>query len=354
MYTWLYQLSNRSHEQGLSMERPLIPLEIVVEITGKCKLVCPYCTGARTPHVPWNDIKRTLDEAAEMGIRTVRVTGGEPTLHPDFRKVLTYAKSKNFTVLLNTAAEDLSPSLLKTVAVNVDAALISLQGYDEGTNAAYTRSRSSFVEKIKNIFLLKAYLPTLWLATVITPSVSRDFEKFLPLVRKINPAEWSLFRAISETDEAKQMDLAFYRDLTLKIMKARRDNINVSIGNAVPMCLTGNLQTGKQAFIGGDFDDGHVRLVRGAKGFFKPSYFLDTNLGDTIKSAWTNPVLRELDRTDFLPEECQRCPLLSTCRGGCRAMALRAYGTALAPDPLFDPINAKKALATLSPELQPH
>lgn len=327
------------------MKRPSIPLEIVIEITGKCRLVCPHCTGPRTPHVPWEDIKKTLDEAAGLGIRVVRITGGEPLLHPDIRTILTYAKAKKLFVILNTAAENINPPLLKTLAMNVDAALISLQGYDERSNTAYTHSRSPFLDKIQNIFLLKAYLPHLWLATVITPTFGGSFQKFLPLVKKIAPANWSLFRAISETDKIKQMDLAFYRALTLNIMKARRDHINVSIGNAIPMCITGNLQTGKQAFIGGDFDDGHVRMVRSTEGFFKPSYFLETNLGDTIQASWDHPFLHELNRTDYLPGLCQQCPVLDTCHGGCRAMALRAHGTALAPDPLFDPAIAQKALS---------
>ncbi len=327
------------------MKRPAIPLEIVIEITGKCRLVCPHCTGPRTPHVPWSDIKKTLDEAKDLGIQTVRITGGEPLLHPDIHAVLTYAKTKKFSVLLNTAAENMTPSLLKTVTTNVDAALISLQGYNAETNTTYTRSRSPFLDKIRNIFVLKAYLPTLWIATVITPTFGRSFSKFLPLIRKIAPANWALFRAISEKEEVKEMDLAFYRTLTLNIMKARRENINVTIGNAIPMCITGNLQTGKQAFIGAAFDDGHVRLVRSTEGFFKPSYFLETNLGDTIKTAWAHPFLNELDRTDYLPDACQHCPVLDTCRGGCRAMALRANGTALSQDPLFDLTNAKKALS---------
>lgn len=327
------------------MKRPPIPLEIVIEITGQCRQVCPHCTGRRTPHVPLSDIQKTLDEAAILGVRTIRITGGEPLLHPDLRKILTYSKAKKFTVILNTAAEDMNPSLLKAVAMNVDAALISLQGYDEESNTAYTRSRTPFLEKIRNIFLLKAYLPALWLATVITPTFGRTFPKFLPLVKKIAPQNWALFRAISKKDEIKDMDMAFYRTLTLNIMKARRDNIHVTIGNAIPMCITGNLQTGRQAFDGGNFDDGHVRMVRSNEGFFKPSYFLDTNLGDTIQTAWAHPFLRELDQTDYLPELCRRCPLLNTCRGGCRAMALRGYGTALAPDPFFDPRSAAKALS---------
>lgn len=327
------------------MQRPLIPIEIVIEVTGRCRLVCPHCTGPRTPDVPWPDIKATLDEAASLGIKTVRITGGEPLLHPDIVKILTYAKSKKFAVILNTAAENMNASMLRLVTMNVDAALISLQGYDEETNKGYTRSKSPFLDKVRNVFLLKSYLPTLWLATVITPTFGETFPKYMPLVKKIAPDNWALFRAIEETEKIKEMDLAFYRRLTLNIMKARKIGINVNIGNAIPMCITGNLQTGKQAFIGGEFDDGHVRMVRSSEGFFKPSYFLGKNLGSTIETSWQHPFLKELDKTDYLPELCQRCPLLNVCRGGCRAMALRAYGTTFAKDPLFDPMMAEKALS---------
>lgn len=328
------------------MKRPSIPLEIIIEITGRCRLVCPYCTGPRTADVPLEDIKATLDEAASLGVKAIRITGGEPLLHPDIRTILTYAKTKNLAVLLNTAAENISPALMKTIITSVNVALVSLQGHDEKSNASYTRSRLSFLDKIKNTFLLKAYLPTLWLATVITPTMVRSFAKFVPLIKKINPAAWTLLRPISDLNEdLKQMDIRFYRALTLQIMKARQEGINVFIANPIPMCITGNLRMAKEAFFGANFDDGHLRIVRSAQGFFKPTYFIETNLGDTIQTAWEHPFLRELDRTDYLPSLCQRCPILDTCRGGCRSMALRAHGTALAPDPLFDPATAQKALS---------
>jgi radical SAM protein with 4Fe4S-binding SPASM domain len=330
------------------MERPPLPLEIIIEITGKCRLACPYCTGPRTADVPLKDIMATLDEAQKLGVKAIRITGGEPLLHPEIRTVLAYAKAKKFAVLLNTAAENISPSLMNTIIANVDVALVSLQGHDEKSNQSYTRSKFSFLDKIKNIFLLKAYLPTLWLATVITPTMARSFAQFVPLIKKINPAAWTLLRPISDMNEdMKQMDVSFYRALTLQIMKVRQENINAFIANPIPLCITGNLQIGKESFFGSNFDDGHVRIVRGAQGFFKPSYFLETNLGNTIQSAWEHPFLRELDRTDYLPDLCQRCPVLDTCRGGCRSMALRTHGTALAADPLFDPATAQKALSAL-------
>ncbi len=328
------------------MKRPSIPLEIIIEITGRCRQVCPYCTGPRTPDVPLNDVKATLDEAARLGVKAIRITGGEPLLHRDIRTILTYGKAKKFAIILNTTAENIGPALMKTIIATVDVAHVSLQGHDEVSNTSYTRSKLPFLDKLKNIFLLKAYLPTLWIATVITPSLARSFTQFVPLIKKINPAAWLLQRPINDLNEdLKQMDITFYRSLTLQIMKARRANLNVFISNPIPLCITGDLRIGKEAFLGAQLDEGHLRIVRSAKGFFKPNYFLETNLGDTIQTAWDHPFLNELNRTDYLPDLCQRCPVLDTCRGGSRSMALRTHGTALAPDPLFVGAIAQKALS---------
>jgi radical SAM protein with 4Fe4S-binding SPASM domain len=288
----------------------------------------------------------TLDEAARLGVRVIRITGGEPLLHPEVSAVLAYAKAKKLSVILNTSAEDIAPSLMKTIITNVDAVLVSLQGHNARSHASYTRSKISLLDKLKNIFCLKAYVPDLWLATVITPSMTRSFARFLPLIRKINPAAWILLRPIGDLKEdLKHMDIPFYRSLTLQIMKARQKKINVFIANPIPMCLAGDLRIGREAFFGAKFDDGHARIVRDTRGFFKPGYFLDTNLGTTIQTAWKHPFLNQLNRADYLHSLCQRCPLLDTCRGGCRSMALRAHQTVFAPDPLFSETIARKALS---------
>jgi radical SAM protein with 4Fe4S-binding SPASM domain len=327
------------------MQPPALPLEITIEITGKCQLSCLYCTHPKKADVPLKDIKATLDEAASLGIKVIRITGGEPLLHPDIQTVLTYAKHKKFAVILNTAAQDIPSDLMNTIIKNVDAALVSLQGYNEKSHTSYTRSKLSFSDKIKNIFFLKTYLPALWIATVITPAMPRSFAKFLPLIKKIDPAAWVLLRPISDLNkDIKKMNIPFYRALTLVIMKARQKNINVFIANPIPMCITGDLRVGQKAFFGAKLDNGHARIVRDTQGFFKPSYFLRTNLGNSIQSAWNHPFLQELDRMDYLHELCQRCPVLDTCRGGCRSIPLRARQTILAPDPLFDPAIAQKAL----------
>ncbi|MDE2027123.1 MAG: radical SAM protein [Candidatus Omnitrophica bacterium] len=331
------------------MKRPSLPSEIIIEITGRCRQVCTYCTGPRIPDVPFKDIKATLDEAAGLGVKAVRITGGEPTLHPDFRPILSYAKARKLAIILNTSADNISPAAMKTIIATVDVAHVSLQGYDEKANTAYTGSKVSFLDKMKNIFLLKAYLPVLWTATVITSDSERSLTPFIPLIKKINPAAWLLQRPISDSVEAlKEMNPLFFRKLALEIMKIRRDRINAFVSNPTPLCVAGDLQIGKKVFLGARLDEGHLRLVRSARGFFKPNYFLETNLGRSIREAWEHPFLKELSGTGYLPELCRRCPVLDTCRGGSRSMALRAHGTPLAADPLFDPAMARKALSKAS------
>lgn len=328
------------------MKRPNIPIEIILETTGRCRQICPYCTGPRIPDVPLDTIKKTIIEAASLGINTVRITGGEPLLHPEIKTILKFTKSKNLSVILNTSADSIAPDLMKTIISTVDVAHVSLQGHDSLSNKTYTGSKVSFLDKIKNIFLLKAYMPTLWLATVITPSTLKSFGSYTPLIKKINPSAWLLQRPISTLNEdLKQMGIPFYRKLIVQMMKAQQDHINVFISNPIPLCITGNLKIGQKVSLGAILDEGHSRIVRSAKGFFKPSYFIEKNLGDTIKEAWDHPFLHALDRTEYLPSLCQRCPVLERCRGGCRAMALNITGDPFAPDPLFDPKIAEKAIA---------
>ncbi len=330
------------------MNRPSLPIEIILEVTGRCRQVCPYCTGPRIPDVPLKDIIKTIDDVSQSGVKAIRITGGEPLLHPDIGQILTYVKSKKLDTIINTTAENISPALMKTIISTVDVAHISVQGYNEKTNAAYTHTKFPFLEKIRNIFTLKAHLPTVWIATVLTPSKVESFEDFLPLITKINPSAWLLQRPIDHpNEEIKQMDHEFYLKLSIKILKAQQQGIRVFISNPIPLCVTGNLNVGQKIFLGAKLDEGHLRIVYSAKGYYKPSYFIEENLGNSLKAAWEHPFVQRLNTTDYLPSLCQQCPVIETCLGGCRAMSLRAYGSAFKADPLFDPAIAQKAQSAL-------
>lgn len=72
----------------------------VVEITDRCNLTCPTCYAMSSPHYGRHrtvaEVARMLDiiVANEGEPDVVQISGGEPTLHPDFFAILDIAKTK--------------------------------------------------------------------------------------------------------------------------------------------------------------------------------------------------------------------------------------------------------------------
>ncbi len=72
----------------------------IVEIADKCNLRCPVCYAGSGPHrtefQPLAHIERMLDAvvASEGEPDVVQISGGEPTLHPDFFAVLDAARAR--------------------------------------------------------------------------------------------------------------------------------------------------------------------------------------------------------------------------------------------------------------------
>ncbi|MCD2426181.1 radical SAM protein [Niabella pedocola] len=81
----------------------------VVEITDRCNLTCPTCYAMSSPHYGRHrtveEVERMLDiiVANEGEPDVVQISGGEPTLHPDFFKILDIAKTKPIKhLMINT------------------------------------------------------------------------------------------------------------------------------------------------------------------------------------------------------------------------------------------------------------
>src|SRR5256885_15213468 len=72
----------------------------LVEVTDRCNLTCPVCYSESSPHRPHH---RSLEQVEFLLDRVVRnegkpdvvqISGGEPTIHPDFFAILDAAKKK--------------------------------------------------------------------------------------------------------------------------------------------------------------------------------------------------------------------------------------------------------------------
>jgi uncharacterized radical SAM superfamily Fe-S cluster-containing enzyme len=80
----------------------------VLEITSSCNLTCPMCYAGSSPggkHLSLEDCKRQIDRLVEVEGRAeiCQLSGGEPTTHPEFAAIITYALSRDIDyVMINT------------------------------------------------------------------------------------------------------------------------------------------------------------------------------------------------------------------------------------------------------------
>jgi uncharacterized radical SAM superfamily Fe-S cluster-containing enzyme len=80
----------------------------LVEITSSCNLNCPMCYASSGPggkHLTFEECRRSIDRLVEVEGRpeVLQLSGGEPTIHPEFVRILEYGCAQPIDlVMINT------------------------------------------------------------------------------------------------------------------------------------------------------------------------------------------------------------------------------------------------------------
>jgi uncharacterized radical SAM superfamily Fe-S cluster-containing enzyme len=88
------------YDCGLCLDHEQHGCLTIVEITDRCNLSCPTCYAMSSPHYGRHrtiaEVEAMLDAivANEGAPDVVQISGGEPTIHPDFFTILDIAKTK--------------------------------------------------------------------------------------------------------------------------------------------------------------------------------------------------------------------------------------------------------------------
>ncbi len=88
------------YDCGLCQDHEQHSCLTVIEITDRCNLACPTCYAMSSPHYGRHrtvqEVEQMLDiiVANEGQPDVVQISGGEPTIHPDFFTILDIAKTK--------------------------------------------------------------------------------------------------------------------------------------------------------------------------------------------------------------------------------------------------------------------
>lgn len=329
---------NKAWTGAAGLLNPVLPApaELVIELNKNCNLACRACFGRSGGELPLETAEKALREAAALGIKSARFTGGEPLLYPGLEKLLRLARKLGFYTLLNTNAVLFTPAFARRLKGLIDNALVSLPGVDEAGHAAGSGIAGQFSRKKAAIKRLRSSgIKVLRAGTVVSKPLVKDLERWHKAVARLGFGTWELYRpmmtpsALAAAPEFKISRNDFIK-LAKNLTALKTAGLRTLLANPVPYCA---LPAAARPFaLGARFDDGWTRLVLDASGAYKPSYPSTKFLGRTLAGAWAHPFLKKTRAAAWLPVKCRRCAMLSACLGGSRFQA-EAAGAVFGADP---------------------
>ncbi|KMP12396.1 hypothetical protein UR09_01320 [Candidatus Nitromaritima sp. SCGC AAA799-A02] len=129
-----------------------------LEITNRCNLRCVHCYAGSEPTQPLTSLMklkdwcRVLVEAASLGCRKVQFIGGEPTVYPHIRKLISEAREIGFDFIeVYTNGTNLNEKLCSFLKANEVNLAYSLYGSQPFVHDAITTRPGSFIKKLEGI-----------------------------------------------------------------------------------------------------------------------------------------------------------------------------------------------------------
>lgn len=136
-------------------EHPLRSMSIA--IIGACNLNCAFCYvgGTREGKMDFETFKKIVDDAIPLGLRMVKITGGEPTLHPELHKFLDYLHQHGIQNNIVTNGTMITEQSAKKFRKSFTTVKVSLESIDEKTDDSLTRVPGTWKKKMQAIEILR-------------------------------------------------------------------------------------------------------------------------------------------------------------------------------------------------------
>jgi SynChlorMet cassette radical SAM/SPASM protein ScmF len=183
-------------QRNLNLPEGVPPLtSLYMYIAGSCNMACRHCWISPT-YEPDNSngqflkleyIKKAVEEAKPLGLQSVKLTGGEPTLHPQFREIVEYLDNEGIAILIESNGTLIDKELaifLKSKKM-VFFISISLDGATTKTHEVLRDVAGSFKRVINGInFLVEAGFNPQLICTLYQGNV-HEIEKIVRLAENL-------------------------------------------------------------------------------------------------------------------------------------------------------------------------
>ncbi|CAM9346265.1 unnamed protein product [Discosporangium mesarthrocarpum] len=323
------------------------PLNLIAELTYRCPLQCPYCSNPlafreRREALSAADWGRVFEEAADLGVVHVGLTGGEPSTRQDLPEILERAVAADLYPHLVTAGLPLTPDGLSRLAdlglrsVQVSIQDATAEGSDRIAGTRSFEAKLALCERTKELDL------ALTLNCVLHRENLTGIGEIIDLAERLGADRlelantqyhgWALLNRAALMPTAEQLSEA---SRTVKAAQARLAGSGLNMLFVLPDYFSDR----PKPCMGGW---GQLAMVVDPTGRLLPCHDAGEIDGlefwsvqeHSVGEAWTNaPGMRAYRGTDWMSEPCRSCPEREIDFGGCRCQAFRLLGDASLTDP---------------------
>ena len=323
------------------------PLALLLELTHRCPLQCPYCSNPldlekAASELDTSQWMQVLDQASEMGMLQVHFSGGEPALRKDLEALVEHAEKLGLYTNLITSAVNLSQERINTLAaLGLGHIQVSIQDSEEklaNTIGGHPNGYQLKLAAAKHI--RQAGIPLTINAPVHRLNIDHleasiqmavDMDASRIEVAHVQYYGWAYLNRKYLMPTRKQLDWA-----TEVVKKASKELEGIlSIDYVVPdyyakipkSCMSG---WGRQFL--NITPSGLVLPCHAAESITSLSF--DNVLDTPLKDIWEHSeAFQRFRGTAWMPDACKGCDRREIDWGGCRCQAFAITGDASNMDP---------------------
>lgn len=329
------------------MSVPGNPIGILAELTHRCPLQCPYCSNpakllkanVELDTATWLQV---FEEAADLGILQVHLSGGEPTLRTDLEKMVAALSARGVYTNLITAGINLQPQRIVALrGAGLDHVQLSVQGATPEVTELIGNTKGAFEQKMTTARAVReAGLPLTLNAPIHRHNI-HQVEDFIKLALQLDAERleianvqyygWAL---LNRTQLMPDWDDVMAQ---VELVEAARERLRgvLLIDFVTPdyyarfpkPCMGG---WARDAFM--IAPDGTAMPCHAAHTI--PHLSFDNVKDRPMAEIWqSSPAFEAYRGTGWMKEPCRSCERREQDFGGCRCQAMAIAGDAAATDP---------------------
>ena len=323
------------------------PLALIAEVTHRCPLHCVYCSNplemaAARSELPTEDWIRVFNQAAEMKLLHLHLTGGEPLARADLKELIAAAHTAGlYTNLITSGIGMTEPRLAALIEAGLDHIQLSFQDSREDS-ANWIAGTRAHAHKLELARIIRKQKIAFTINLVVHRQNLDHLDEMIALIEVLNPDRMEIAHAQyygwALQNRAALMPTREQLEKSVKIVDAARERLQgrIRVDSVTPdyyarypkACMGG---WGRRLLL---IDPAGKALPCHAAGVI-PDLHFDNVREHSLQWIWEESLAFQRFRGEsWMQAPCRTCDRRTEDFGGCRCQAFLLAGDAAATDPV--------------------